>query len=149
MPRKPAIEAEGALYVRLPANAVTKLDRAAGALGVAKKDLIAGLVTKYVDPDNRKKLSDLGVLSKPQRSVIEPGEREPVAGTHSFRPYEPYDATPPEVLTSAQAAELLQVEEGLVIELAEADKLPGRKLGGAWRFARSALIAWLAKPSRR
>jgi excisionase family DNA binding protein len=149
MPRKPAIEAEGALYVRLPASAVTKLDRAAGALGVAKKALIAGLLTKYVDPDNRKKLSDLGVLTKPQRAAIEPGEREPVPGMHSFRPYDPVDTATPEVLTSAQTAELLQVEEGLVLELAEAGKLPGRKLGDAWRFARSAIIAWLAKPSRR
>ena len=44
---------EGALFVRLPATAVGKLDRAAEALGMRKKDLVAGLVSKYVDPDSR------------------------------------------------------------------------------------------------
>ena len=36
---------EGALFVRLPAAAVDKLDRAADALGMRKKDLVAGLVS--------------------------------------------------------------------------------------------------------
>jgi excisionase family DNA binding protein len=149
MARKQSLEPEGALYVRLPAKAVTKLDRAAEALGVAKKDLIAGLVTRYVDPSNRRALNALGVLSgKPQRGVIEPGEHGPIAGSHTFRPYEssePVHQQPAlEVLTAAQAAELLQVEQPLVLELAEAGKLPGRKLGDAWRFSRAALIAWLA-----
>jgi excisionase family DNA binding protein len=149
MPRKPAIEPEGALYVRLPESAMTKLDRAAGVLGVAKKDLIAGLVSKYVDPSNRRTLNALGMAGKPQRNAVEPGEQGPVAGSHSFRPYEPAaDNAQPEVLTSAQAAELLQVTEGLVLELAEAGELPGRKLGADWRFSRAAIIAWLSKPSR-
>jgi excisionase family DNA binding protein len=78
--------------------------------------------------------------------VIEPGEQGPIAGSHSFRAYEPADTSQPEVLTAAQTAELLQVDEGLVLELAEAGKLPGRKLGDDWRFARSAIIAWLSKP---
>ena len=33
-----------------------------------------------------------------------------------------------------------------MIELAEAGKLPGRKLGDAWRFSRAALVAWLSTP---
>lgn len=143
MPRKRSIQAEGALYVRLPANAVDKLDRAAGALGVAKKDLIAGLVSKYVNPDTRSGLSALGTLSKPDGpKTIEPGVASPVAGSYSFRPYEL-----PEVLTAEQAAALLQVDERVVLELAEAGKLPGRKLGTAWRFSRAALVAWLSLPS--
>lgn len=149
MPRKPAIEPEGALYVRLPADAVTKLDRAAGVLGIAKKDLIAGLVSKYVDPSNRRTLSALGVLAKPQRGVVDTSDPGPVAGSHSFRPYESSDSPQSEVLTAAQAAQLLQVEEAVVVELAEAGKLPGRKLGDAWRFSRGAIIAWLSKPSRQ
>jgi excisionase family DNA binding protein len=48
------------------------------------------------------------------------------------------------VLTGAEAAELLQVEPDVVLELAGAGELPGRLLGGEWRFARSALLAWLA-----
>ncbi len=57
MPRKSS--PEGALFVRLPATAVDKLDRAAEALGVRKKDLVAGLVTRYVDPDSRRGLQEL------------------------------------------------------------------------------------------
>ena len=33
--------------------------------------------------------------------------------------------------------------------LAEARKLPGRKLGSAWRFSRAALVAWLSTPEGR
>jgi excisionase family DNA binding protein len=36
-----------------------------------------------------------------------------------------------------------------VVELAEAGKLPGRKLGSVWRFSRAALVAWLATPEKR
>jgi excisionase family DNA binding protein len=61
-----------------------------------------------------------------------------VVGRHTFRP-----AEPPEVLTVAQAAELLQVEPAAVDELAAAGELPGRRVGGEWRFARAAVLAWL------
>jgi hypothetical protein len=37
----------------------------------------------------------------------------------------------------------------VVIEMAEARKLPGRKLGAAWRFSRAALVAWLSPPEKR
>lgn len=50
----------------------------------------------------------------------------------------------PDVLTPAQAAELLQVPEPELLELAEAGTLPGRRIGENWRFSRPALIAWLA-----
>ena len=60
MPKKSPPETP--LYVRLPAEASEKLDRAAAALGMRKKDLVAGLVTKYVDP---------------------------MVGTYSFQPYDP------------------------------------------------------------
>ena len=47
------------------------------------------------------------------------------------------------MLTAAQAAELLQVEEAEVVALAERGELPGRRIGDAWRFSRAALLAWL------
>src|SRR5215475_8191936 len=111
---------EAALYVRLPATAVDKLDRAAEALGVHKKDLVAGLVTRYVDPDSRRGLSALGQLSQPRRVTIDLGEPAPTMGSYSFQPYDP-----PEVMTVEQTAQLLQLEERVVIELAEAGDLPG------------------------
>ena len=80
---------EAALYVRLPATAVDKLDRAAEALGVHKKDLVAGLVTRYVDPDSRRGLSALGQLSQPRRVTIdlgEPGQHMlAVGGEYAYR----------------------------------------------------------------
>ncbi|HEX7839281.1 MAG TPA: helix-turn-helix domain-containing protein [Kofleriaceae bacterium] len=132
---------ETALYVRLPQAAVDKLDRAALALGVHKKDLVAGLVSKYVDPDSRHGLHALGTLSQPRRVTLDLGDPSPALGSYSFQPYDP-----PEVMNAEQAGQLLQIDEQVVIELAEAGKLPGRKLGHAWRFSRAALVAWLAGP---
>lgn len=142
MSKKPPTET--ALYVRLPQAAVDKLDRAAEALGVHKKDLVAGLVTKYVDPDTRHGLHALGALSQPRRVTVELGDAGPTLGTYSFQPYDP-----PEVMNAEQAGQFLQIDEQIVIELAEAGRLPGRKLGPAWRFSRAALVAWLATPEAR
>ena len=118
MPRKPLPQTP--LYVKIPTTAVDKLDRAAAALGVHKKDLVADLVKKYVPATN-----DGGLMM----------------GTYSFHPYDP-----PEIMSSAQAGQFLQIEEHNVIELAEAGRLPGKKLGPVWRFSREALVQWLATP---
>jgi excisionase family DNA binding protein len=67
-----------------------------------------------------------------------------MVGSYSFQPYDP-----PEVLNAAQAGQLLQIDEAVVVALAEAGTLPGRKLGAAWRFSRAALVAWLATPEER
>ncbi len=140
MPKKPP---EGALFVRLPVAAVEKLDRAAEALGMRKKDLVAGLVSKYVNPESPGGLSALGALSV-HKLGASPGEPVSTVGAYSFQPYDP-----PEVMNALQAAQFLQIEEAVVIEMAEAGKLPGRRLGDAWRFSRAALVAWLAKPEKR
>ena len=116
------VQPESPLYVKLPQNAVEKLHRAAEQLGVHKKDIVAGLVTKYLDP------------------MAPPG---PTLGSYSFRPYEL-----PEILSSEQAGQFLQIEEKNVIELAEAGKLPGKRLGPVWRFSREALVAWVSTPRR-
>ena len=47
------------------------------------------------------------------------------------------------MLTSGAAGRLLQVDAGAVLALAEAGDLPGRRLGGEWRFARRAVLEWL------
>jgi excisionase family DNA binding protein len=136
-----------ALFVRLPAAEARKLDRAAHAVGAPKKDLVAGLVARYVDPDTNdgldalRRLHDDAPGALPRRIVIEPDEPALVVGHHSFRP-----AEVPEVLTPAQAAVLLQVEEEDVLALAEEGRLPGRRIGDEWRFARAALVTWLSQP---
>jgi excisionase family DNA binding protein len=137
---------DAALYVRIPAAATDKLDRAAEALGVHKKDLVAGLVEKYVDPDSPRGLSALGSMAT-RKVTVDLGEPRPTLGTYSFQPYDPPD--PPEVMNAEQAGHFLQINESVIVELAEAGKLPGRKLGNTWRFSRAALIAWLAGPEKR
>jgi excisionase family DNA binding protein len=152
MPKKSAVE--GALFVRLPATAVGKLDRAAEALGMRKKDLVAGLVSKYVDPDSRRGLSVLGSLAT-HKVTVELGQKDPTVGAYSFQPYDspaPSPEAPPEVLSAEQAGQLLQIGEAVVREMAEAGKLPGRKVGfgpgAVWRFSRAALVAWLSGPEK-
>jgi excisionase family DNA binding protein len=120
---------ETALFVRIPSTEAAKLHRAADALGAPKRELITRLVAQYVDPDNPTMLNALG------------GARaEWGVGQHSFRPAEEL-----EILTPAQLAGLLQVEEAVVVELAEQRELPGRKVGEEWRFSREAILAWLAE----
>jgi len=131
---------ETPLYVRLPSAASDKLDRAAEALGVHKKDLVAGLVQQYVDPDSDQSLSALGAMSvRNSRMVGGPLQ----VGTYSFQAYDP-----PEVMSAEQAGLFLQIDEKNVVELAESGKLPGRKLGPVWRFSREALVAWLSTPEQ-
>src|SRR5918997_5347055 len=92
-----------ALFVRLPVDQARKLDRAAQAVGAAKKHLVAGLVDRYVDPDSDgglDALRDLG--ASPRRVIVEADEPSLVVGHHAFRP-----ADLPEVLTPQQAAALL------------------------------------------
>ena len=137
--------AETPLYVKIPTTAVDKLGRAAEALGVPKKDLVAGLVTRYVDPDTPRGLDALSTLSQPRRVTVEMEGGGPTLGTYSFQPYDPPEL--PEVLSVEQAAQFLQVKESVVVEMAEAGQLPGRKLGDAWRFSKAALVAWLARPA--
>ena len=48
-----------------------------------------------------------------------------------------------EILTTTQAAELLQLRPALVSILAHAGKIPARKLGKEWRFHRAQLIAFI------
>jgi excisionase family DNA binding protein len=38
----------------------------------------------------------------------------------------------------------LKLDEAAVLDAAEAGELPGRRIGGYWRFSRSAVLAWLA-----
>ncbi len=54
-------------------------------------------------------------------------------------------AAAPEVLTLEQAAELLQLPVETVRTSAESGELPGRPFEGEWRFARAAVLAWLAQ----
>jgi excisionase family DNA binding protein len=115
-----------ALYVRLPLPAAEKLDRAAFELRIPKQELVAELLESH--------LPHAGT----RRVVVESADDTMTVGHHSFVPR---DA--PEVLTLAEVADLLRVDEEAVAGLAEKGELPGRKLGDEWRFTRSAVLRWL------
>ena len=121
-----AMQDRTALYVRIPSVQAERLDRAAFELKTSKQDLVAGLVARYGDLDTLR------------RVTVETTDDGLSIGHASFRAL-----TPPDVLTVAQLAEWLQVDHGVVAELAESGELPGRRLGGEWRFAREAVLAWL------
>jgi excisionase family DNA binding protein len=127
-----------ALYVRLPQAEHQRLDRAAAALGTNKKALVSSLVAAYVDPDTRKGLEQLRAVAGDRRVTVTLPEEGVTVGRHAFTP-----APPAEVLTAAQAAELLQVEEAEVVALADRGELPARRIGEHWRVSRTALLAWL------
>ena len=121
------------LYVKLPTKSGDAIERAAATLGIAKKEVIHQLVERYLEP----------LQSAPRKVTVDLGDPQPTVGSYSFRAYDP-----PEVMSSEQAAQFLQIDEPLVVEMAEAGKLPGRKLGKQWRFSRQALVAWLAQPEK-
>ena len=49
----------------------------------------------------------------------------------------------PEILTVEQIAEFLHLHVMTIYRLAKQGKLPGFKVGGRWRFHRSALEDWM------
>jgi hypothetical protein len=123
---------ERPLYVRLPAPEAEKLERAAHNLRLAKKDVVTALIARHLDDAS----------DAPRRVVVELGSDQLTVGHAAVRP-----AEPPEVLTLAQLAELVQTPEEDLAALAEAGDLPGRRLAGEWRFSRAAVLAWLASGS--
>jgi excisionase family DNA binding protein len=135
-------EQQNALFVRLTPEQAGRLDRAAAALPARKKDLIGGLLERFVHPDTPAGLAALRELAghdELRRQVtVDLGREQPVVGHAAFRP-----APEPEVLDAGQAAALLLVGEAAVLELAERGELPGRKIAGEWRFSRRALLEWL------
>ena len=119
-----------ALFVRIPQAQARALDRLAFESRRPKQAVVSELLSQYIgEPAGR-------------RVTIETRE-EPatVIGRHAFRPFEP------DVLTLEDVADLLQVDPAKVEQLARAGELPGRRIGDAWRFARAAVLDWLARGS--
>src|SRR4051794_19507686 len=134
MPKEPEKDL-AALFVRLPVEQAEKLDRAAFELKVPKQQLVSALLESY-SPRQLARLP--GLVSGRRRVLVESEVDDMAVGSHSFRPFEP-----PEVLTPAEVADLLQVDEQVVQELADSGELPARKIGDEWRFSRSAVLEWL------
>jgi hypothetical protein len=138
---------ERAVFVRLPAAHARLLDRAAAAVPARKKDLIAGLVARHLDPDTPEGLESLRGLASQMptaaRRILIEEERGLQRGSAGFNPF-----PPAEVLDADGAAELLAVESATVIELAERGEIPGRLIANQWRFARQGLLDWLSRSER-
>jgi excisionase family DNA binding protein len=138
-----------AVYVRLPEPAADKLDRVAFERKVSKQDLIAGLVDRHLVDGRVGEGSGHG--AEGDAHVVEGnglavGEGNGLTvGRHEFRPAPAAPAAPGDVLTAGEVADLLRTTEDAVLELAEAGELPGRRLAGKWRFARAAVLRWLAR----
>lgn len=132
-------ETTRAVFVRIPVADADRLDRAAFELKTPKRDLITTLVARYVDPDDPAALAALRATGEDRRRVVvETDDASLTVGRHAFQA-----SAPLEVLTLAQVADLLQVDESAAAELAESGELPGRRVGEEWRFSRAAVLAWL------
>jgi excisionase family DNA binding protein len=131
-----------ALFVRLTPEQARRLDRAVAAVPARKKDLIGGLLERFVEPDTPAGLAALRELAghddMRRHVTVELGGDGPVVGHASFRP-----APEPEVLDAAGAAALLLVDEPALLALAERGEIPARRIGETWRFSRRAILDWL------
>jgi excisionase family DNA binding protein len=132
--RKRRDDETAALFVRLPLEEAEKLDRFAFERRMPKRDVVRRLVAERLD--------DADVLwhhpAPPPFTMPIPPTPDVVVGRADFVP-----GSESEVLTVEQAAELLQTDADAVRELADAGELPGRRIGGEWRFLRRAVLAWL------
>jgi excisionase family DNA binding protein len=108
------------LFVRLPKDQAAALDRLADATGRQKQHLVSELLADRLT-------SGSGPVSVGRVEVT----NTPIALTD-------------EVLTLDEAAALLKLPADIVRSRAEEGDLPGRRFGKEWRFARIAVLAWLA-----
>ena len=108
------------LFVRLPKDQAAALDRLADVTGRHKQHLVSELLADRLT-------SGAGPVSVGRVEVT----NTPVALTD-------------DVLTLEEAAALLKLPSDTVRSRAEEGDLPGRRFGKEWRFARIAVLAWLA-----
>ena len=120
------------LFVRLPKDQATALDRLADATGRPKQHLVSELLGDRLKPGARP------LWARP----LSVGRVE-VSNTP--------DVHTDEVLTLEEAAALLKIPPDVVRSRAEEGDLPGRRFGNDWRFARLAVLVWLAdgEPQKR
>jgi excisionase family DNA binding protein len=107
-------------YVRLPRNQAAALDRPAQATGRRKQHLVSELLGARLTTGERQ---------------ISVGRVEVASGA---------DARADQVLTLEEVAAFLKLWVDTVRSKVEEGELPGRRFGQEWRFARMAVLAWLA-----
>ena len=112
------------LFVRLPNDQAAALDRLADVTGRHKQHLVSELLADRLT-------SGAGAVAVGRVEVA----NTPVALSD-------------DVLTLEEAAALLKLPADAVRSRAEEGDLPGRRFGNEWRFARIAVLAWLADGDR-
>jgi excisionase family DNA binding protein len=107
------------LYVRIPEAHARQLDGLADLLGQSKQQVVSGILESGLNESG-------GSAMGPRAPASTGGDGE--------------------VLTLEQVAALLCVSTDATLEAVRTTGLPGRNIGGEWRFARQAVLAWLALP---
>lgn len=59
----------------------------------------------------------------------------------------PKESSDAETLTIREVAEYLKVTERTIYRLSAAKKIPGFKVGGAWRFSKAEIDQWIRRQS--
>jgi excisionase family DNA binding protein len=108
------------LYVRLPREQAAALDRLADTTGRHKQHVVSEILADRLTAGARP-----WSVGRVEISSIPPAPAD-------------------EVLTLEEAAALLKLPADAVRTSAEAGDLPGRRFAKEWRFARTAVLAWLA-----
>ena len=116
-----------ALFVRIPQAQARALDRLAFESRRPKQAVVSDLLSRAIATPAGRRVT---IETLPEQATV--------VGRHAFRAFEP------DVLTLEEVAELLAVDPAAVAALARDGELPGRQIGDAWRFARTAVLAWLA-----
>jgi excisionase family DNA binding protein len=111
------------LFVRLPRNQAAALDRLADVTGRQKQHLVSEFIGERLKATTPPSLGRLEITNTP-------------------------DARTADVLTLEEVAALLKLPLDAVRSRAEEGDLPGRRFGKEWRFARVAVLAWLADCER-
>jgi excisionase family DNA binding protein len=117
-----------ALFVRLPNAQAAALDRLADQTGRRKQHLVSELLADRLTSAPAPVSVGRVEVTPPPTTLID------------------------EVLTLEEAAALLKLPADTVRSRADEGDLPGRRFGNEWRFARMAVLAWLAdgdSPKRR
>ena len=108
------------MFVRLPRSQATALDRLADRTGRTKQHLVSELLADRLRPG-------VGPLAVGRVEINSTA-----------------DVTADDVLTLAEVGQLLKLTVDAVRARAEVGDLPGRRFGDEWRFARTAIMSWLA-----
>lgn len=115
-----------ALFVRVPTELMEAVDARVRATGRTKQALVTGLI---------------------ESGLVESGLRVEPALPHE-RSGPGIDPAADVVCDLDEIAALLRVDPDDVVARVANDDLPGRNIGGQWRFSRAAVMRWLEGADR-